>query len=70
MLSGIDWVSIGEMFDIVPELYAIPVYNSKSCKFYVEKVHIFKIFSKDPSSLNLLKKLGLNIPLTEEQSER
>lgn len=70
MLSGIDWVSIGEMFDIVPELYAIPVYNSKSCKFYVEKVHIFKIFSKDPSSLTLIKILGLNIPLTEKQSEK
>ena len=69
MLSGIDWVNFGEISDIVPELYAITVYDTMSCKFHVEKVHVFKTFCKGPSSLTLIKILGLNITLTEKQSK-
>ena len=41
-----------------------------SYKFNVGKVHFFKKVCKDPSSLTLIKMLGLNITLTEELFKR
>ena len=59
-----------EISDVVPEMHAITGYKTTSYKFYVENVHFFRIVCKGPSSLILIKMLGLNTALIEKLSKR
>ena len=56
--------------DVVLELQFITGCETTSYKLNVKKVHASKKHYKDPSSLTLIKMLGLNISLTEKLSKR
>ena len=51
--------------DVAPELHAITICDTTSYNFNVEKFHDLEVW-KDPYILILIKKIGLNINLTEK----
>ena len=59
-----------EISNFAPEVHAITICDTTSYKFNPERVHFFKKVYKNPSSLTLIKMLGLNINLTENLSKK
>ena len=66
ILNGKLYFLCSEISDALPQIHAITVCDNITCKFNVEKIHVFKKGCNDLSTFTLIKMLGSHITMNED----